>query len=31
MNRVRLAVREDASMRGFAVASIELLMPGARL
>jgi len=31
MNRVRLAVRKDAFLRGFAAAFIELFMPGARL
>ena len=31
MNRVRLAVRKDAFLRGFATAFIELFMPGARL
>ena len=31
MNRVRLAVRRDATLRGFATAFIELFMPGTRL
>jgi LysR family cys regulon transcriptional activator len=31
MNRVRLAVRKDAFLRGFANAFVELFMPGARL
>jgi LysR family cys regulon transcriptional activator len=31
MNRVRLAVRKDAFLRGFATAFIELFLPGARL
>ncbi|MFO0233949.1 MAG: LysR substrate-binding domain-containing protein [Burkholderiales bacterium] len=31
MNRVRLALRRDASLRGFATAFIELFLPGTRL
>ena len=31
MNRVRLAVRKDTFLRGFATAFIELFMPGAEL
>ncbi len=31
MNRVRLAVRKDTFLRGFATAFIDLFMPGARL
>ena len=31
MNRVRLAVRKDAFLRGFATSFIELFMPGSRL
>jgi LysR family cys regulon transcriptional activator len=31
MNRVRLAIRKDTFLRGFATAFIELFMPGARL
>jgi DNA-binding transcriptional LysR family regulator len=31
MNRVRLALRRDASLRGFATAFIDLFLPGTRL
>ncbi|HYF58037.1 MAG TPA: CysB family HTH-type transcriptional regulator [Burkholderiaceae bacterium] len=31
MNRVRLALRRDAFLRGFATAFVELFLPGARL